>query len=142
MACGRKGMSKTLLSSLMSNVSTSKLLFLVKERVSASMKSASYQVYVHLNQVNGEVEYAKCCCEAGQGGCCKHVAALLYTILDFTNLNLQNIPVELTCTQLPQKWNVPAWSTKTLNRAVKFVELLFEKTAVKKTQQKECGKRG
>ena len=92
-------MSKTLLSSLISNVSNSKLLFLVKERaVSTSMKSASYQIYVHLNQVNGEVEYAKCCCKAGQGGCCKHVAALLYTILDFTNLNLQNIPVELTCT--------------------------------------------
>jgi hypothetical protein len=124
------------------NVSTSKLLFLVKARVSASMKSVSYQVYVHLNQINGEVEYAKCCCKADQGGCCKHVAALLYTILDFANLNLQNIPVELTCTQLPQKWNVPAGSSKTLVRAVTVGELLFEKTDVKKTKQKICGKRG
>jgi hypothetical protein len=118
------------------NVSTSKLLFLVKARVSASMKSVSYQVYVHLNQINGEVEYAKCCCKADQGGCCKHVAALLYTILDFANLNLQNIPVELTCTQLPQKWNIPAGSSKTLDRAVKVGELLFEKTDVKKTNKR------
>jgi hypothetical protein len=118
------------------NVSTSKLLFLVKARVSASMKSVSYQVYVHLNQVNGEVEYAKCCCKARQGGCCKHVAALLYTILDLANLNLQNIPVERTCTQLPQKWNVPAGSSKTLDRVAKFGELLFEKTDVKKTNKR------
>ena len=105
------------------NVQASKMLFLVKARVSASMKSASYAVYIHLNQVNGEVEYAKCCCKAGQGGCCKHVAALLYTILDFVNLKLQHIPVELTCTQLPQKWSVPSGSSKTLDRAVKFEEL-------------------
>ena len=50
------------------DVKASKLLFLVKARVSASMKSVSYLVYVHLNQGNGEVEYAKCCCKAGQGG--------------------------------------------------------------------------
>ncbi|XP_028418783.1 uncharacterized protein LOC114544312 [Dendronephthya gigantea] len=96
------------------------------------MKSVSYPVYVHLNQVNGEVEYAKCSCKAGQGGCCKHVAALLYTILDFVNLNLKHVPVELTCTQLPQKWSVPSGSSKTLDKAVKFEEMLFEKADVNK----------
>jgi hypothetical protein len=102
------------------NVQVSKLLFLVKAQVGASMKSVSYPVYVHLNQVDGEVEYAKCSCMAGQGGCCKHVAALLYTILDFVNLNLKHIPMELTCTQLTQRWSVPSGSSKTLDNAVKF----------------------
>ena len=108
------------------DVSAYRLLFLVKARVSASMKNVSYLVYVHLNQISGEVEYAK----AGQGGCCKHVAALLYTMLDFVNLNLKAIPTELTCTQLPQKWNVPSGSSKTLDKAVKFDHLLFEKADV------------
>jgi len=100
---------------------------LVKAKVSASMKSIQYLVYVYLNQESGDVEYAKCCCKAGQGGCCKHVAALLYTLLDFVNLNLHHIPQELTCTQVAQKWSVPSDSSKTLKKAVKFEELSFEK---------------
>ena len=67
-------------------------LFLVKARVSTSMKSIQYLVYVNLNQESGEMEYAKCCNKAGKGGCCKHVAALLYTLLDFVNLSLHQIP--------------------------------------------------
>ena len=58
------------------------------------------------------------------------MAALLYTMLDFVNLNLKAIPTELTCTQLPQKWNVPSGSSKTLDKAVKFDHLLFEKADV------------
>ena len=101
------------------------------------MKSFSYLVYVHFNQISGEVEYAKCPCKASQGGCCKHAPALLYTMLDFVNLNLKAIPTELTCTQLPQKWNVPSGSSKTLNNAVKFDHLLFEKADVNK-KRKRC----
>ena len=41
------------------DVKASKLLFFVKARVNASMKSVSYLVYVHLNQRNGEIEYAR-----------------------------------------------------------------------------------
>ena len=52
------------------NVQATKILFLIKARVSASMKSISYSVYVHLNQVNGDVEYAKCSGKAGQRGAC------------------------------------------------------------------------
>ena len=87
------------------------------------MKSVNYVVYPHLNQLNGKVECSKCSCKTGQGGCCKHVAALLYTVFDYTNLNLQQIPAELTCIQLPQKWNVPSGSSKTLDKAIK-VKLL------------------
>ena len=118
------------------NVQATKILFLIKARVSASMKSISYSVYVHLNQVNGDVEYSKCSCKAGQGGCCKHVAALLYTILDFVNLNLRQIPQNATCTQLPQAWSVPSGSSKSLEKAVKFEELLFEKAEASKPNKR------
>ena len=118
------------------NVQATKILFLIKARVNASMKSISYSVYVHSNQVNGDVEYAKCSCKAGQGGCCKHVAALLYTILDFVNQNLGQIPQNTTCTQLPQAWSVPSGSSKSLKKAVKFEELLFEKAEASKPNKR------
>ena len=114
------------------NVQTTTTLCLAKARVSASMKSIQYNVYVHLCQQTGEVQYAKCSCVAGQGGCCKHVAALLYSLMDFVNLGLQNVPEELTCTQVAQKWSVPSNSNKTLKTAVKFDDLLFEKAEINK----------
>ena len=67
-------------------------LFIVKSSVSASIKSIRYAVYVHLNMDSSDVTHAKCNCKAGQGGCCKHVAAVLYTILDFSNLKLRYVP--------------------------------------------------
>lgn len=93
-------------------------------------------------KVDGEVEYAKCSCKGGQGGCWKHVAALLYTVLDFVNLNLQQIPEELTCTQVGQKWSVPSGSSKTLDKTVKVEELLFEKADVNKPKKRRYLVRG
>ena len=52
--------------------------FLVKCNVHASMKKTQYVVYVRLHQDTGKVSHASCLCPAGQGGCCKHVAALLF----------------------------------------------------------------
>ena len=40
-------------------------------------------------------------------GCCKHVAALLYNILDYVELGLAIIPEDKTCTDTPQQWNKP-----------------------------------
>ncbi|XP_046863896.1 uncharacterized protein LOC124457764 [Xenia sp. Carnegie-2017] len=119
------------------NVPTSngEVVFVVKARVGASMKSVSYSVFVHLNQRTAEVEYSICNCKAGQGGCCKHVAELLYTVLDFVNLKLSAVSAELKCTQLPQKWNVPSGNSRTLEKAVKFEHLLFEKADVNKTNE-------
>ena len=114
------------------NLQTTTTLCLAKARVSASMKSIQNNVYVHLCQQTEEVQYAKCSCVAGQGGCCKHVAALLYSLMDFVNLGLQNVPEELTCTQAAQKWSVPSNSNKTLKTAVKFDDLLFEKAEINK----------
>jgi len=104
------------------------LLFLVKSKVHASMKSVQYNVYVHLDQANGNVVHAKCNCKAGQGGCCKQVAALLYTILDYVNMDTKEIPRDLTCTQVGQKWYVPSGANKTEDKAFKFSSLVFEKS--------------
>ena len=53
------------------------LMFLVNSRVHASMKNIFYNVYIYMDQVNGDVMFSNCNCKAGQVGCCKHVAALL-----------------------------------------------------------------
>ncbi len=69
-----------------------RLLFLVKARVHASMKSTHYTVYVHLDQATGDAVYAKCNCNVGQGGYCKHAGALLYNLLDYVNMGATEIP--------------------------------------------------
>ena len=43
---------------------------------------------------------------AGLGGCCKHVAALLFHLLDFIQLEATEVPDDLTCAKLLQQWNV------------------------------------
>ena len=45
-------------------------------------------------------------CEADLGGCCKHVAALLFPLFDFIQLGATEVPDDLTCTKLLQKWHV------------------------------------
>ena len=67
------------------NVMGNRLLFLVKAKVCASMNNIQYDVHVHPEQENGDAVYAKCSCKAGKRGCCKHVAALLYTLVDYSN---------------------------------------------------------
>lgn len=63
-----------------------RLCFIVKCFVAASMKKDKYTVYVHLCQNTGDIFYAKCSCKAGSGGCCKHVAAVLYHLVEFRTL--------------------------------------------------------
>ena len=75
-----------------------KRLFLVKANVSASMKRQNYLVYCHLDQLSGEVAFSKCNCKSGQSGGCKHVAALLYLLLDYKNLGLKEVTDDVTCT--------------------------------------------
>ena len=85
--------------------------FLVRCYVNAEMKRKQYLVYVHLHQHSGDVTYAKCNCPAGAGGCCKHVAATLYQLLDYIELGLSDIPDDKTCTQELQKLHVPGKNT-------------------------------
>ena len=81
--------------------------FLVKGCINAAMKSNTYTVYVHVNQANGEVVYSNCTCAAGKGGRCKHIVALLFQIIEYKQLDMTEIPDQLTCTQLLQQWQVP-----------------------------------
>ena len=122
--------------SIKPNVQGRYLLFLVKSRVHASMKNKFYNVYTHLNQTNGDVMYAKCNCKAGQGSCCKYVAALLFTFVDFVNLDAKVVPNDLTCTQVSQKWHIPTSANMTLPQAVKFEDLEFEKAEVNKKRKR------
>ena len=45
--------------------------------------------------------------KSGAGGCCKHVAAALYQLVDYTELDLKEVPDDKTCTYIFQKWHVP-----------------------------------
>ena len=74
------------------NVCAAKKLFVIKCFVCASMKRVKYDVYVHLSQDSGSVEYAKCTCKAGAGGCCKHVAAVLYQLVDYNISETKFVP--------------------------------------------------
>ena len=82
-------------------------LFLVKTNVSTSMKQQNYLVYCHLDQLSGEVAFSKCNCKPGQGGCCKHVVALLYRLLDYKNLEPKEVPDVVSCTQVLKQWSIP-----------------------------------
>ena len=104
--------------------------FLIKAIVHASMKQKNYVVYVHLNQTTGEVVDGHCLCKAGKGGCCKHVAALLFQVIDYIELELSEVPDDLTCTQLLQQWHVPR--TDELDEPVLYEDITFEKASYEK----------
>ena len=89
------------------------------------MKKQIYIVYVHLNQNTGEVTHGSCTCKAGKGGCCKHVAAVLFQILDYIELELTEVPDDLTCTQVLQQWHVTRGDE--VDKPVLYVDMTFEK---------------
>ena len=89
------------------------------------MKRQNSLVYCHLDQLSSEVAFSKCNCKSGQDGGCKHVAALLYLLLDYKNLELKEVTDDMTCTQVLQQWSIPSNSGTT--KAVKFEELTSEK---------------
>ena len=67
-------------------------------RVKASMtRNKMYRTKVRQNKT-GEVVSAQCTCKAGADGYCKHVGALLYAILDFSECGLGKIPPNTSCT--------------------------------------------
>ncbi len=85
--------------------------------------TGKYSTIVALAKSSGHVAGGKCNCKAGGGGCCKHVAALLYNILDYTELGLNEIPPDKTCTELPQQWHKP--KNITYNGPALFSEIQF-----------------
>ena len=106
--------------------------------VQASFKtSTNYSVSVCMNKLNGSVVGARCKCKAGAGGCCKHVAALLYCILDYSDCQLTEIPEHKTCTEKPQQWNVAKHIKD--GHPVLFSKILFvHHTYGKRKIEEEC----
>jgi hypothetical protein len=95
------------------------------------MKKIQYEIYVHICQNTGYVCYAKCNCKCGAGGCCKHVAATLYQLVEYKQLNLKSVPEEKACTDVLQKWHIPGELAKNCE-AVLFSDLTFEKADANK----------
>ena len=109
-------------------------LFLVKTNVSTSMKQQNYLVYCHLDQLSGEVAFSKCNCKPGQGGCCKHVAALLYRLLDYKKSRTKRSP---RCCVLHSGAQAVEYSNCSTTKVVKFEELTFEKADYARDKQKK-----
>ena len=69
--------------------------------------TGSYSTVVARSKISGYVLGAECNSKAGAGGCCKHVAVMLYNILNYVELGLVIIPEDKTCTDTSQQWNRP-----------------------------------
>ena len=81
---------------------------LFRSIVKPSFKTTgSYSTVVALSKISGNVLGAQCNCKAGAGGCCKHVAVLLYNILNYVQLVVAIIPEDQTCTDTSQQWSRP-----------------------------------
>ena len=93
-----------------------------------------YVIYIHLCQELGDVLYGKCNCKAGAGGCCKHVAAALYQLVDFKELDLKSVPDDKVCTDVLQQCHVPGEAAN--SEAVLFSNLTFEKSDFEKDKNK------
>ena len=94
-------------------------------RVKASMtRNKVYRTKVRQNKM-GEVMSTQCTCKAGANGYSKHVGALLYAILDFTESDLKQIPPNTSCTEKPQQWHKP--SQRTSNVPIIFKDILMIK---------------
>ncbi len=120
------------------NSTSHKDLCFFESRVKASMtRHKSYKTMVCLSKSTSQVLSGSCNCKAGMGGRCKHVGALLYTVLDYVESDLSEIPEDASCTDKPQQWNKPH-STVVSGGAIPIEELLFTKHSYygDKTHQK------
>ena len=80
---------------------------------------------------------AQCKCKAGAGGYCKHVAALLYCILDYSDHQLTQIPDHRTCTDKPQHWNVAKEITDGGSILFSVIQIVHH-TYGKRKAEEEC----
>ena len=70
--------------------------FCFKATCIPSMKKGKRNIFVALDQKNGEVIHANFSCPAGKCGYCNHVMALLWKVADYSLHNLPGIPIETT----------------------------------------------
>ena len=59
-----------------------------------------------------------------------HVAALLFPIIKYIQLDVNAIQDDLTCTQLLQQWHVP--SNDELNEPILYEDVVFEQASYEK----------
>ena len=85
-----------------------------------------YRTRVSLSKQTAQVKSGVCNCKAGANGRWKHIGALLYKILDFTESEVNEIPPDLTCTERPQQWHIPR-SNSSKDELVLLDELLVIK---------------
>ena len=69
----------------------------------------------------------KCSCVAGAGGFCHHFIGLLSYLAQLNQLGIKSVPVDLTCTMVAQRWNVP--------RAKELALQHVDSVSVKKLQE-------
>ena len=92
-------------------------------KVKASMtRNKTYRAKVRLKKNTAVVDGACCNCKAGANGYCKHVRAVLYTILDFVESGFEEIPPNKSCTEKPQEWHKPRTQTPK-NAPVRFSDI-------------------
>ena len=108
-------------------------------RVKACMtRNKMYRTKVRQNKT-GEVVSAQYTCKAGANGYCKHVGALLYAMLDFSESGLEQIPPNTSCTERPQQWHKP--TQRTSNVPVLFRYILIIKHDYDADKRKKTEKR-
>ena len=99
-----------------------------ESKVKASMtKNKLYRTRVSLRKETAGVRSGYCNCKAGATGTCKHIGALLFTILDFVESELDQIPPDTTCTERPQQWHKPRSTACADNEAILLSNLLVIK---------------
>ena len=69
-------------------------------------------------------------CTSTDADQCKHVAAVLFQILDYIELELKEVPDDLTCTQVLQQWHVPRGDE--VDKPVLYEDMTFEKARYEK----------
>ena len=111
------------MSSIISAVIANFACFETKVKASRT-RNKTYRAKVRLNKNAAEVDGAYCNCKAGANGYCKHVEAVLYTILDFVESDFKQIPPNKFCTEKPQEWNKPRTQTPK-NTPVRFSDILM-----------------
>ena len=88
-------------------------------------RKKTYRTKVRLRKNTAEVDGAYCNCKAGANGYCKHVGAVLYSILDFVESGFEEIPPNKSCTEKPQEWHKPRGQNPDRNTTVYFNEILM-----------------
>lgn len=104
--------------------------FIINNQCTATMKATTYNVVIHLSETDGHVLYAFCPCKSGAGGSCKHVAATLYQLVEYKELDIKSVPADKTCTDVLQAWHIPGEGSNT--GALKFSALTFYKADLSK----------